>query len=86
MNAYVMCGSYRISYLSVSEIDCNVNASPGITNVVCVSSKDLFLPPTCSLRMQGAETSVDFVCKLVTTLTHQSSLSISVTGWSTRLV
>ena len=36
--------------------------SPGVTNVACVASKELFLTPSCSLRRVGAEEDQLIIC------------------------
>ena len=54
-----------IFFISFAEIDCNVTTLPGVTLVACETSKDLFLPPACSLLMVGAgrQSAVDVPCE-----------------------
>ena len=39
-----------------------MSASPGVTNVACVASNDLFQGPFCSLRRVGAADDQSIMC------------------------
>ena len=56
--------THNVVVMFYTVITCNVAAYPGITNVSCMASKELFLTPSCSLRRVGDADVQEVICKL----------------------